>query len=105
MSRPTPVRPRVLRYPAALRGCSGGILSCAARLRWSIDAMNDIVFFAALGALFVASPAFFFFGRKLGVRAGRQAEIERHAAAKTTAEETAQRIISDADREVETSRK
>ena len=67
--------------------------------------MNAMALFAALGVFLVASPAFFFFGRKLGVGAGRRAEIERHAASKTTAEETAKRIISEAEREVETSRK
>ena len=67
--------------------------------------MNDMALFAALGALIVALPAFFFLGRKSGVGAGRLAEVERHAAAKTTAEETAKRIIREAEREVETSRK
>ena len=67
--------------------------------------MNLMAILAALGVLVVASPAFFFFGRKMGTSAGRLAEIERHAAARTTAEELAKRIISEAEREVETSRK
>ena len=67
--------------------------------------MNDMALFAVLGVFLVASPAFFFLGRTMGAGAGRRAEIERHAAAKTTAEETAKRIISEAEREVETSRK
>ena len=67
--------------------------------------MNDMALFAVLGVFLVASPAFFFFGRTMGAGAGRRAEIERHAAARTTAEETAKRIISEAEREVETSRK
>ncbi len=68
--------------------------------------MNDMALIAALGALVIALPAFFFFfGRKTGAGAGRAAEIERQAAAKSTAEETAKRIIADAEREVETSRK
>ncbi|HET7188186.1 MAG TPA: Rnase Y domain-containing protein, partial [Gemmatimonadaceae bacterium] len=60
---------------------------------------------AALGVLVIASPAFFFLGRKSGVGVGREAELERQAAAKATAEETAKRILADAEREVETMRK
>lgn len=56
---------------------------------------------AALGALILASAAFFFLGRRIGV-AG---EIKRLAAAKGTAEETAKRIVSDAEREAENLRK
>ncbi len=67
--------------------------------------MSTMALLAALGVFVVASPAFFFVGRRLGVGAGRLAEIERHTAARTTAEETARRIITDAEREVETSRK
>jgi ribonuclease Y len=61
--------------------------------------------YAALGALVIALPAFFFFGRRSGITAGRTAEIERQTAAKATAEETAKRIIGEAERDVETSRK
>ena len=43
--------------------------------------MNVTAIFAALGALVVASPAFFIFGR----RAGRSAELRRQAEAKSTA--------------------
>jgi ribonuclease Y len=60
---------------------------------------------AALGVLVIASPAFFFLGRRAGEGAGRKAEVERLSASKSTAEETARRILSDAEREVETSRK
>ncbi len=67
--------------------------------------MDYMAIFAALGVLVIASPAFFFLGRTSGTAAGRKAEIDRLTAAKSTAEETAKRIISDADREVETLRK
>ena len=56
---------------------------------------------AALGALIVASPAFFFIGRRLGTRA----EHDRQAAAKATAEESSKRIIGEAEREAENLRK
>src|SRR6476619_7501861 len=67
--------------------------------------MNQMALFAALGALVIALPAFFFFGRRSGVAAGKREELARLAAAKSTAEETAKRIISEAEREVDTSRK
>jgi len=71
--------------------------------------MNGMAILAALGALVIASPAFFFLGRTRGFgagqRAGQRAEMERQAAAKATAEETATRILADAEREVETLRK
>ena len=67
--------------------------------------MNSLAILAALGVLVIASPAFFFFGRKIGVTEGRRAELERQAAAKSTAEETAKRILFEAEREVETMRK
>src|SRR5690242_19795567 len=67
--------------------------------------MDGLALIAALGAVVIASAAFFFFGRRAGVAAGRQIEAERQAAAKATAEETAKRIIGDAEREVETLRK
>ena len=63
--------------------------------------MNELAFFAVLGVLVLAVPAFFFFGRTRGTAA----ELARQASSKSTAEETAKRIISDAEREVETSRK
>src|SRR5437764_11793388 len=62
--------------------------------------MNEILA-AALGALVVASAAFFFLGRRIG----RTAEIKRLAASKATAEETAQRIVSESEREAENLRK
>ncbi|HUF28403.1 MAG TPA: ribonuclease Y [Gemmatimonadaceae bacterium] len=65
--------------------------------------MNDtILLFAALGVLvLVASAAFFFFGRS----AGRSGEVKRQVAAKATAEDTAQRIVGDAEREAESVKK
>ena len=63
--------------------------------------MNELAFFAVLGVLVLAVPAFFIFGQKRGAAA----ELARQASSKSTAEETAKRIISDAEREVETSRK
>ncbi|HKW10689.1 MAG TPA: ribonuclease Y [Gemmatimonadaceae bacterium] len=56
---------------------------------------------AALGALLVASAAFFFIGRRIGVAA----EVKRLALTKSTAEETSKRIVSDAEREAENLRK
>src|ERR1043166_1855805 len=56
---------------------------------------------AALGALVVASPAFFFIGRRLGTRA----EHDRQAAAKATAEESSKRTLGEAERESENLRK
>src|SRR6188768_3694749 len=105
MSRPTSAHHRATRYLAALRGYGAGIPSPALEARWSIYRMNDMAFFAALGALVIASPAFFFFGRRLGNAAGKRAEIDRLAIAKSTAEETAKRIIADAERDVENTRK
>ena len=67
--------------------------------------MNVMALYAVLGVLVVALPAFFFWGRRTGVATGRNVEVARHVEARTTAEETARRIINDAEREVETSRK
>ena len=64
--------------------------------------MNANVISAVLGVLLVvASAAFFFFGRK----SGTAAERERQAAHKATAEETARRILADAEKESENLRK
>ncbi|HMC54987.1 MAG TPA: ribonuclease Y [Gemmatimonadaceae bacterium] len=63
--------------------------------------MNSTALLAALGIFIIASPAFFFIGRRLGVSAERQ----RQAAARTGAEETAKRIVGEAEREAETLRK
>jgi ribonuclease Y len=63
--------------------------------------MNVAAILAALGVFIVASPAFFFFGRWLG--AGN--ELRRQREAKSTAEETAQRVLGEANREAETLRK
>src|ERR687896_229340 len=49
----------------------------------------------------VAGPALFILGR----RAGAAAELRRQTAAKLTAEETAKRLIGEAEREAETLRK
>src|SRR5436190_12216817 len=62
--------------------------------------MNEILA-AALGALVIASAAFFFLGRRIGVAA----EVKRLTVTKSTAEETAKRIISDGEREAENLRK
>jgi ribonuclease Y len=63
--------------------------------------MNSTVLLAALGVAILAMPALFILGRKLG----SSAELQRQAAAKATAEETAKRITSEAEREAETLRK
>ncbi|HJQ20998.1 MAG TPA: ribonuclease Y [Gemmatimonadaceae bacterium] len=63
--------------------------------------MNSTALLAALGILVLASPAFFIFGRRLGVTSERR----RQQAAKAGAEETAKRIVTDAEREAETVRK
>src|SRR3954467_3586760 len=62
--------------------------------------MNEILA-AALGAVILASAAFFFLGR----RVGRTAEVKRLAASKSTAEETAKRIVTESEREAENLRK
>jgi ribonucrease Y len=62
--------------------------------------MNEILA-AALGAIVVASAAFFFLGRRIG----RAAEIRRLSASKSTAEEQAQRIVTESEREAENLRK
>ncbi len=63
--------------------------------------MDVATLVAALGVLILAGPAFFVAGR----RAGLAAERRRHAAAKSTAEETARRLVGEAEREAETLRK
>jgi ribonuclease Y len=63
--------------------------------------MNVTVLYAALGVLVVAVPAFFIVGR----RTGAAAEHKRQAQAKATAEDTARRILSEAEREAENLRK
>jgi len=63
--------------------------------------MNAIAFIAALGVFVVAAPAFFILGRRTGARSER----ERQAAAKSTAEDTSRRIISEAERDAENARK
>ena len=64
--------------------------------------MNEIAIFAALGAFaIVAAAASFFLGRSTG----RKAEIARLTAARSTAEETTKRLLSEAEREAETLRK
>src|SRR5262245_50131445 len=56
---------------------------------------------AALGVFLVASPAFFILGRRIGINA----ELQRQAAAKSTAEETRKRILTEAERDSENLRK
>ena len=57
---------------------------------------------AGLSALLVvASPVFFFWGRKTG----REGELRRQGDAKATADELSKRIISDAEREADTLKK
>ncbi len=63
--------------------------------------MNVIAVIAALGVFIVASPAFFILGRRTGARSER----ERQTAAKSTAEETSRRIVSEAERDAENLRK
>jgi ribonuclease Y len=63
--------------------------------------MSSTVLYAVLGVLVLASPALFIFGRKQGT----QSERDRQVAAKATAEESAKRIIGDAEREAENVRK
>ncbi|HVA56854.1 MAG: ribonuclease Y [Gemmatimonadaceae bacterium] len=63
--------------------------------------MNVIAIIAALGAVVVASPAFFIFGRRLG----RSAEQRRQVEAEATAQQLAKRVVEDAEREAENLRK
>ena len=63
--------------------------------------MNELALLAALGVAIVALPALFFLGR----RTGTAGERGRQVAAKATAEDTARRLIADAEREAETLRK
>ena len=65
-------------------------------------ALNATLLAAVIGAFGIAaSAAFFVFGR----RAGRASELDRQAAAKSTAEETARRVVGEAEREAEGLRK
>ena len=64
-----------------------------------MDATAIIV--AALGAVILASAAFFFVGRRVGVAA----EVRRLAVSRSTAEETVKRIVADGEREAENLRK
>jgi ribonuclease Y len=63
--------------------------------------MDVSTLLAALGVLILAGPAFFIAGRRVGA-AG---ELRRQAAAKATAEQTASRLVGEAEREAETLRK
>ena len=56
--------------------------------------MDMIAIIAALGVFLIAAPAFFFFGRKTGVKT----ELDRQGAAKATAEETTRRMLGEAER-------
>jgi ribonuclease Y len=65
--------------------------------------MTSTAWLAAAGILLfaIAGAVFFFIGRKLG----RTAELARQQQARATAEETAKRILGDAEREAESLRK
>jgi ribonuclease Y len=63
--------------------------------------MNVYAIIAALGTLIIAGPASFVLGRSRG----RGAERQRQADAKATAEDTAKRIVGDAEREADNLRK
>ena len=63
--------------------------------------MNVTVLYAVLGVLVIALPAVFISAKKSGARG----ELDRQAAAKATAEETAKRIVGEAEREAENMRK
>ena len=63
--------------------------------------MNVYAILAALGTLVIAGPASFILGRARG----RGAERQRQADAKATAEETAKRIVGDAERDADNVRK
>jgi len=67
------------------------------------DDMTNTAWLAAAGILLfaIAGAVFFFVGRKLGVKA----ELRRQQQARATAEETAKRIVGDAEREAESLRK
>ena len=62
----------------------------------------DLIYFVAFGvAILLASAAFFI----IGTRQGRTTEVKRLAESKSTAEETAKRIVGEAEREAESTRK
>ena len=61
--------------------------------------MNEVALFAVLGALVLALPAFFIFGRRSGMSAGQRTELERQRAAKSSAEEISKRLVDEAERE------
>src|SRR3954469_3762317 len=63
--------------------------------------MNVTVLYAVLGVLVLALPAVFILAKTSGARG----ELERQAAAKATAEETAKRIVGEAERESENLKK
>ena len=63
--------------------------------------MDATAIVAALGAVIIASAAFFFVGRRVGVAA----EVRRLAAARSTAEDTVKRLLADGEREAENLRK
>src|SRR5438045_7571801 len=65
--------------------------------------MTTTAWLSAAGILLfvIAGAVFFFLGRKLG----RSAEVRRQRAAQATAEDTAKRILGEAEREAESVRK
>ena len=64
--------------------------------------MSETLLTAALVTLTIVAAAVSFF---IGRSTGSKGEIARQALAKATAEETAKRIVGDAEREAESSRK
>ncbi len=67
--------------------------------------MNPIIIAAAGAVVLVASAAFFLLGMRSGMEKGRDAEHRRQATARATAEETAKRILAEAERDAEGARK
>jgi ribonuclease Y len=67
--------------------------------------MDQMAFVAVLGVLVIALPAIFVVGRRTGMSLGRQTELERQRAAKSSADEIAKRLVDDAEREAESLRK
>jgi ribonuclease Y len=65
----------------------------------------DPTLLAVSGVAVLLVGAAFFFGISLGTSRGKKAETERQALAKATAEETAKRILGEAEREAESTRK
>jgi len=67
--------------------------------------MDQMAFVAVLGVLIIALPAIFVVGRRTGITLGRQTELERQRASKSSADEIAKRLVEEAEREAESLRK